>query len=75
VQKGSHARSSLVLFVLINIAWLGLVALWIFYSINNYQTIRRISLRFEFGPSSWVLLFGAGILMLFLLLGIIVIYT
>ncbi len=75
MQKGSHARSSLILFVLINIAWLGLVALWIFYSINNYQTIRRISLRFEFGPSSWVLLFGAGILMLFLLLGIIVIYT
>ena len=79
VQKGLGSRSSLILFVLINIAWLGLVALWVYYSINNYQTIKRISLRFQFGPSGvgppWVALFGAGILMLFLLLGIIVIFV
>jgi len=79
VQKGFGSRSSLVLFVLINIAWVGLVALWVYYSINNYQTIKRISLRLQFGPSGvgppWVALFGAGILMLFLLLGIIMIYT
>jgi signal transduction histidine kinase len=78
VQKGLGSRSSLILFVLINIAWLGLVALWVYYSINHYQTIKRISLRFQFGPAGlgppWVALFGAGILMLFLLLGIIVIY-
>ena len=79
MQKGLGSRSSLILFVLINIAWLGLVALWVYYSVNNYQTIKRISLRFQFGPagvgSPWVALFGAGILMLFLLLGIIVIYV
>lgn len=79
MQKGFGARSSFVFFVLLNIAWLGLVALWVYYSINNYQTIKRISLRFQFGPAGvgppWVALFGAGILMLFLLLGIIVIYT
>ena len=79
MERGSGARSSLVVFVLINIAWLGLVALWVYYSVNNYQTIQRISLRFQFGPSGvgppWVALFGAGILMLFLLLGIIMIYT
>ena len=79
MQKGFGERSSLVLFVLINLAWLGLVGLWIYYSINNYQTIRTFSLRFQFGPSgvgtSWPVLFGVGILMLFLLLGIIVIYT
>jgi signal transduction histidine kinase len=78
VQKGLGSRSSLILFVLINIAWLGLVALWVYYSVNHYQTIKRISLRFQFGPGGvgppWVALFGAGILMLFLLLGIIVIY-
>lgn len=79
MQRASGSRSSLVLFVLINLAWLGLVALWVYYSVNNYQTIRRISLRLQFGPSGvgppWVALFAAGILMLFLLLGIIVIYT
>jgi two-component system, OmpR family, sensor histidine kinase VicK len=79
VQKGFGSRSPLVLFVLINIAWLGLVALWVYYSVNNYQTIKRISLRLQFGPSGvgspWVALFGAGILMLFLLLGIIVIFV
>lgn len=79
MQKGFGSRSPLVLFVLINIAWLGLVALWVYYSINNYQTIKRISLRLQFGPSGvglpWVALFGAGILMLFLLLGIIVIFV
>ena len=79
MQRGSGERSSLIVFVLINIAWLGLVALWVYYSVNNYQTIQRISLRFQFGPSGvgppWVALFGAGILMLFLLLGIIMIYT
>lgn len=79
MQRGLGSRSSLVLFVLINIAWLGLVALWVYYSVNNYQTIKRISLRLQFGPSGvgapWVALFGAGILMLFLLLGIIVIYV
>ncbi len=79
MQKGVGSRSSLIVFVLINIAWLGLVALWVYYSVNNYQTIQRISLRFQFGPTGvgppWVALFGAGILMLFLLLGIIMIYT
>ncbi len=79
VQKGFGARSSLVVFVLINIAWLGLVALWVYYSINNYQLIRSISLRFQFGPAGlgppWIVYFGAGILMLFLLMGIIVMYT
>ena len=78
MQKGFGSRSSLVLFVLINIAWVGLVALWVYYSITNYQTIKRISLRLQFGPSGvappWVALFGAGILMLFLLLGITMIY-
>ena len=79
MQKGFGSRSPLVLFVLINIAWLGLVALWVYYSVNNYQTIKGISLRLQFGPSGvgspWVALFGAGILMLFLLLGIIVIFV
>jgi len=79
VEKGFGARSSLIVFVLINIAWLGLVALWVYYSINNYQMIRRISLRFQFGPEGvgppWIVWFGAGILMLFLLLGIFMIYT
>jgi signal transduction histidine kinase len=79
VRRGFEARSSLVVFVLINIAWLGLVALWVYYSINNYQLIRSFSLRFQFGSAGvgppWIVLFGAGILMLFLLLGIIVIYT
>ena len=79
MRRGFEARSSLVVFVLINIAWLGLVALWIYYSINNYQMIRSFSLRFQFGPAGvgppWIVLFGAGILMLFLLLGIFVIYT
>ena len=79
MQRGVGFRSSLVFFILINIAWLGLVALWVFYSINNYQIIRRISLNFQFGPAGmgppWIVWFGAGILMLFLLLGIIVIYT
>ena len=78
MQRGFGSRSSLILFVLINIAWAGLVALWVYHSINNYQTIQRISTRFSFGPAGvgppWVALFGAGILMLFLLLGIIVIY-
>jgi len=78
VQKGIQARSSLVILVLINLAWLGLVALWIYYSINNYQLIRSFSLRFQFGPSGvgppWIVWFGAGILMLSLLLGIFVIY-
>ena len=79
VERGSGTRSSLIVFVLINIAWLGLVALWVYYSVNNYKIIQRVSLRFQFGPSGvgppWVALFGAGILMLFLLLGIIMIYT
>ena len=79
MQRGVGFRSSLILFILINLAWLGLVALWVFYSINNYQIIRRISLNFQFGPAGvgppWIVWFGAGILMLFLLLGIIVIYT
>ncbi len=79
MQKGFGTRSSLIVFVLINIAWLGLVALWVYYSINNYQTIRKISLRFQFGPEGvgppWIVWFGAGILMLFLLLGIFMIYT
>jgi signal transduction histidine kinase len=79
LQKGFGSRSSLIVFVLINIAWLGLVALWVYYSINNYQMVRKFSLRFQFGPAGvgppWIVWFGAGILMLFLLLGIIVIYT
>ncbi len=79
MQKGSGVRSSLIVLVLINIAWLGLVALWVYYSINNYQTIRKISLRFQFGPAGvgppWIVWFGAGILMIFLLLGIFEIYT
>ncbi|MEW6439588.1 MAG: ATP-binding protein [bacterium] len=79
MQRVLGFRSSLIFFVLINIAWLGLVALWIYYSVNNYQIIRRISLNFQFGPAGmgppWIVWFGAGILMLFLLLGIIVIYT
>jgi len=79
VSRGLGFRSSLVLFVLINLAWLGLVALWVYYSVNNYQTIRKISLNFQFGPEGvgppWIVWFGAGVLMLFLLLGIIVIYT
>ena len=78
MQRGYGSRSSLILFVMINIAWAGLVALWVYYSINNYQTIQRISMRLPFGPSGvgppWVALLGAGILMLLLLLGIIVIY-
>ncbi len=78
MRKGFGSRSSLVLFVLVNVAWVGLVALWVYYSIKNYQIIQRISLRLPFGPgglgSPWVALFGAGILMLFLLLGIIAIY-
>ncbi len=78
MRKGFGSRSSLVLFVLVNVAWVGLVALWVYYSIKNYQIIQRISVRLPFGPSGvgppWVALFGAGILMLFLLLGIIVIY-
>ncbi len=78
VKKDFGLRSSFVLFVLVNMAWLGLVALWVRYSINNYQAIQRISQRFPLGPSwvgpSWIALFGVGILMLFLLLGIIVIY-
>lgn len=79
VEKGFGARSSLIVFVLINIAWLGLVALWVYYSINNYQKLRGVSLRFQFGPGGvgapWIVWFGAGILMLFLLLGIFMIYT
>ena len=78
MKKGFGSRSSFVLFVLVNIAWLGVVALWVYYSIHNYQAIQRISQRLPFGPSwvgpSWIALFGSGILMLFLLLGIIVIY-
>jgi len=78
VQRSFGSRASLILFVLINIAWAGLVALWVYYSINNYQTIQRISMRLPFGPSGvgppWVALLGAGVLMLLLLLGIIVIY-
>lgn len=78
MYRGFGSRSSLILFVLINIAWAGLVALWVYYSINNYQTIQRISMRLPFGPSGvgppWVALLGAGVLMLLLLLGIIVIY-
>ncbi len=79
MQKGFGTRSSLVVFVLINVVWVGLVAFWVYYSINNYQTLQRISLRFHFGPtgigSPWVAPFVGGILMLFLLLGIIVIYA
>ncbi len=79
MQKGFGSRSSLVFFILLNIAWLGLVALWVYYSVNNYQAIKRVSLRLQLGPAGvgppWIALFGAGILMLFLLLGIIVIYT
>jgi len=79
VEKGFGARSSLIVFVLINIAWLGLVALWVYYSVNNYQKLRNVSLRFQFGPAGvgppWIVWFGAGILMLFLLLGIFMIYT
>jgi hypothetical protein len=78
LRKGFGSRSSFVLFILINVAWVGLVALWVYYSIKNYQIIQRISPRLPFGPPGegppWVALFGAGILMLFLLLGIIVIY-
>ena len=79
MHRNLGTKSPLILFVLINIAWLGLVALWIYYSLNNYQMLRQVSLRLQFGPGGvgppWVILFGAGILMLFLLLGIIVIYT
>jgi len=78
-RKTVGLRSSLIVFLLINIAWLALVALWIYYSINNYQTIRRLAIRFNFGAvgmgTSWGVLFSVGVLMLFLLLGIIILYV
>ncbi len=63
MQRGYRSRSSLILFVLINIAWAGLVALWVYYSINNYQTIQRISMRLPRtlrGGTALVALAGAG---------------
>jgi len=78
-RKTVALRSSLIVFVLINIAWLGLVALWIYYSLTNYQAIRALAIRFDFGSggigTSWGVLFGVGTLMLFLLLGVIVLYV
>jgi len=78
-RKTVGLRSSLIVFLLINIAWLALVALWIYYSINNYQTIQRLAIRFNFGEvglgTSWGILFGVGVLMLFLLLGVIILYV
>ena len=49
------------------------------YQQSHHQLLHRISLNFQFGPlatgPSWLVWFGAGILMLFLLLGVIVIDT
>lgn len=78
-RKTVALRSSLIVFVLINIVWLALVALWIYYSLTNYQAIRALAIRFDFGSggigTSWGVLFGVGTLMLFLLLGVIVLYV
>ncbi len=71
-RKTVALRSSLIVFILINVVWLALVALWIYYSLSNYQAIRSLALRFDFWPggvgTSWGVLFGVGTLMLFLLM-------
>ncbi len=78
-RKTVALRSSLIVFILINVVWLALVALWIYYSLSNYQAIRSLALRFDFWPggvgTSWGVLFGVGTLMLFLLMGVIILYV